>query len=45
MADSQAWIDEHIGTEIPRSRDERAGEPERPGTDNRAADEQPGAQH
>jgi alpha-beta hydrolase superfamily lysophospholipase len=45
MADIQAWIDTHIGTEISRSRRELAGEAERPGTDDRAAHEQPGAHH
>jgi alpha-beta hydrolase superfamily lysophospholipase len=45
MADIQAWIDRHIGTELPRGRLELAGGPERPGTDDRAAHEQPGAHH
>jgi alpha-beta hydrolase superfamily lysophospholipase len=45
MADIQAWIDAHIGAEIPRGRRDLAGEPERPGTDDRPAHEQPGAHH
>jgi len=44
MADIQAWIDAHIGTEISRSRAELTGGPERPST-ARADDEQPGAHH
>jgi alpha-beta hydrolase superfamily lysophospholipase len=44
MADIQAWIDAHIGTETSRSRDELAGGLERPGT-ARPGDEQPGAHH
>jgi hypothetical protein len=45
MADIQAWIDAHIGTEIPRSRREMAGGPERPVADDRGTHEQPGAHH
>jgi alpha-beta hydrolase superfamily lysophospholipase len=45
MANIQAWIDAHVGTEIPRSRHELAGGLERTGADDRVADEQPGAHH